>query len=135
VASKSIKTVSSISLKPDSDGNVIATTDFSYNGALRIYDIRYSTSSNKCITNFEKVFLPLKSFRYCSISVPVVEENNLTGVYLASVMYSPADSSLIALAGNNGTRIIDTRTKRFLTVIKYEKTSFTIYLLIIQMRP
>ena len=44
VASPTMKDVMSISLKPGSDGNVFATADFRY-GALRIFDIRRSTSS------------------------------------------------------------------------------------------
>ena len=106
VENDTMKNAISISLKPGSNGNVFATADFS-SGDLRIFDIRQSTSS-ECIIliqmtkpncYYDKILIYFRS-------VPVFEEKHLN---LRSVMYSPVDSSLIAVAGYNGTQILDIR--------------------------
>ena len=98
VENDTMKNAISISLKPGSNGNVFATADFS-SGDLRIFDIRQSTSS-ECIIliqmtkpncYYDKIVIYFRS-------VPVFEEKHPN---LRSVMYSPVDSSLIAVAGYN----------------------------------
>lgn len=79
VTCDSMEGVYCISLKPDSDGNVFATATF--NGVF-IFDTRHSTS------------------------VPVQQVND---EFVKSVMFSPANYSLIAVAGSDGTQILDIR--------------------------
>ena len=115
--------LSSISLQPGSDGNVFAMADL-FNGVLRIFDIRRSTSGEmkqfylNCALNllcFFLCFVFMTINNKCLLNliiltVPVVEVKKESSFHsLWSVMFSPVNAFLIAMAGTEGTRILDIR--------------------------
>ena len=120
--------VLSISLKPGSDGNVFAAACIDH--VLRIFDIHRRTPLGEYsqfvatnhifpILNNSTVMVMITSF---SISLfPSVFEAKDQFCLLKSVMFSPVDSSLIAVAGRDGAQILDTRndSSRFVELIPF----------------
>ena len=125
MANEAIELVLSISLKPGSDGNVFATACIDH--VLRIFDIRRNTPlgeyssllrqitftilNNYTLTLFNdinKVMEMITSFSAFSLFPSVFEAKNQF-CPLQSVMFSPVDSSLIAVAGSKGAQILDIR--------------------------
>ena len=105
-----LKYVVSFSLKPGSDGNVFATANRDH--VLRVFDTRRSTAGEYTNTN---LFLDnsIKK-KWWTFLYSVVEDTNLVDIVnLWSVMFSPLNPWLIAVAGTNGTQILDIRNNRF----------------------
>ena len=101
--------LTSVSSKPGSDGSIFATSD--------LFNLVFSASSTFDRAHRVSTAVEFKIHFYVTIIliylVPVFKEKNVTCKHLWSAMFSPVmDSPLIAVAGSNGTRILDIRNNR-----------------------